>query len=330
MKPYNFFLISVILLLLSGCAMPHRSCSVPSVEATVISGTQLLSDMRHLADDRLAGRKTGTIGNQLAQDFIIERFRQIKLTKYNPEFRHPFKFGSQLNRNGTNLIGWIPGKVHPERYIVVTAHYDHLGTFGSKIYNGADDNASGVATMLQLAERFAEKSPQHSIMFVATDAEEAGLYGAHAFVNNPPIPLENIILNINLDMIAQGGKSKRLYVAGTRKNSHLRPMIDQAASEARVCLKVGHEGKTRSRKGFQTRINWRNASDHAPFNARDIPYLYFGVDPHRHYHQPTDTAHSINPIFFIGAAETIVNAVRHIDDKLPSSSPSAINGSGSR
>ena len=112
------------------------------------------------------------------------------------------------------MVAWLEGTQYPDKYIVITAHYDHLGKSGGKIYNGADDNASGVAAMLSIAEQLRRSRPKHSVIFLATDAEEKGLYGAKAFVQKPPVEISSIRFNLNLDMLAQGGgTSPKLYVS---------------------------------------------------------------------------------------------------------------------
>ena len=119
---------------------------------------------------------------------------------------------------------------------MITAHYDHIGHQDSKVFNGADDNASGVAAMLTLARKIKEVGSNNSVIFVATDAEEKGLWGSKHFVNFPPIKLEDIQYNINLDMVARGEVKNRLYVSGTRKNNILKTLITNASLKLRCLL----------------------------------------------------------------------------------------------
>src|SRR5690606_30456084 len=93
-----------------------------------------------------------------------------------------------------NVVGMVRGTDDPDEYIVVTAHFDHLGRQGNQVYHGADDNASGTAGLIELARYFAAHPPEHSMIFAALDAEEHGLLGARHFVADPPVPLENIVL----------------------------------------------------------------------------------------------------------------------------------------
>ena len=302
-------------LILAGCATNPRNCPTDIQLKNTISQTQLLTDLKTLASDAMAGRKPATQGSLNAQNYITGRFSQIGLSQFNADYKHPFLFGIAKNKRGVNLIGYKPGTGKPGDYIVVTAHYDHLGKSGSRIYNGADDNASGVSAMLAIAEYVKDKSTNHSIIFMATDAEEDGLFGAKEFVKNPPVPLGDIKFNLNLDMVSQGGGGRRLYVAGTRKNPQFIPLIEQLINRANVCLKPGHEGPQKLRGTSIRQPDWRNASDHAPFLRKKIPYLYFGVDLHRHYHEYTDTYENIDPKFFTAATETIVDAFLLIDQR---------------
>lgn len=115
------------------------------------------------------------------------------------------------------MVGYLPGCTYPEHYIAVTAHYDHLGKQGHKIFHGADDNASGVAVMLELASRLSQRCPAYSYIFIATDAEEGGLYGSKAFIAAPPLALNNIVLNLNLDMLGRPDRRGRLYLTGAKR-----------------------------------------------------------------------------------------------------------------
>ena len=330
MKPVIIFFH---LVLLCGCAGQAKICSqqlnlpinnslkndaliyprVLSQDDSAINQTQLLLDLKTLASEAMEGRKPASRGSVNAQNYIASRFKQIQLQSFQPDYKHPFQYGLGDLRHGTNIIGYKPGTEQTNSFIVISAHYDHLGKSGGRIFAGADDNASGVSAMLAIAEYLQDKSTWHSIIFIATDAEEDGLFGAKAFVENPPVSLNEIKLNLNIDMISQGGSGKRLYVAGTKKHCQFKPLINRVANQTMINLKIGHEGK-QHRSGASVREpDWRNASDHAPFSAKGIPYLYFGVDLHRHYHEYTDTFENIDSPFYIAATETILEILLQID-----------------
>lgn len=284
--------------------------SQPGLKGT-IDQHQLLEDLKVIASDQMEGREVGTTGSARAQKYLQERYQAIGLRSLSPNYRLPFTYSN--DKQGINIGGLIIGQHSPQEYIVVTAHYDHLGKSGDRIFNGADDNASGVAAMLSLAEHFVQNPPEHSIIFLATDAEETGLYGSKAFVESSPVPLDSIKFNVNLDMVARGDTGQRLYMAGTRRNKQLRPLIEQAIYQSSVCLKAGHEGKLRRRGASLATTDWDNASDHAPFAKRKIPYLYFGVDLHRDYHKTSDVFERVDPVFYTGAVESILSVVKALD-----------------
>ena len=258
----------------------------------------------------MQGRKPGRRGHELAQSYIRQSFQQAGLEPLQADYSHEFAF-----RGGTakNLIAKIPGKT--DRTFVVTAHYDHLGKKGHRIFNGADDNASGVAAMLEIARQLQPKQLQHTVLFVATDAEESGLYGAKAFLREPPVALQQIQLNINLDMIAYGGRKKRLYLAGGKAFPKLKPVIDQAIEQANLCLKAGHDNKSFN-FNRQYRIDWLRASDHYPFYKQGIPYLFFSGPDHRYYHTQRDTADKIDSNFYTAVVETVLLTIKLADAQL--------------
>ena len=129
------------------------------------------------------------------------------------------------SKSVSNIIGWFPGKIYPNHYLVLTAHYDHLGKRGHRIFNGANDNASGFAALLVLVRYYSKNPPAYNQLFVSPDGEEDGLYGAKYFVENPPVSRSEISLNINMDMLGHGARKKRLYIAGTRNHKHLKSSV---------------------------------------------------------------------------------------------------------
>lgn len=268
---------------------------------------RLVSDLYALADDSLAGRLAGTEGSRAAQRIIVAAFEEGGLTPFAEDYRVPFRFergGDTLV--GSNLVGWIPGKAHRDRFLVVTAHYDHVGVRDGEVYNGADDNASGTAALMAIVRLLAARPLDHSVVVAALDAEEGGLRGARAFVADPPVPLEAIVLNVNLDMISRSEAD--VYVAGTHQYPDLRPVLDAVLPVPPVVLRFGHDAPTESPID-----NWVTQSDHYAFHERGIPFLYFGVEDHPDYHRPSDDAGRIDPVFYAAAVETIWSALGAID-----------------
>ena len=267
-----------------------------------IDGETLLRDLSVIAADSMAGRLAGSDGGRRAGEYLLSRLVESGTVPVGGARRQAFPLwgGTAEGNTGVNVLGMIPGVEYPGRYVVVSAHYDHLGVRGGEIYNGADDNASGSAALPALADYLTSNPPRHSFLFVAFDAEELGLLGARAFVSDPPVPLASILLNVNLDMIGHSAAGE-LYAAGSYHYPALGPLVEEAASEAGVTLLAGHDSPDLS-----ARDDWTELSDHAAFHARGIPFVYFGVEDHENYHRPTDTVDSLTLDFYLDAVETIL------------------------
>jgi Zn-dependent M28 family amino/carboxypeptidase len=283
-----------------------------SPSSRVIDAKQLLRDDETLSADDMQGRGIGTPGGAKAREYIVARFKEAGLKPLNNSYLQPFDFANRNNEkmNGTNVIGYVTGKNNPEKYIVITAHYDHLGIVKDEIYNGADDDASGTAALFALANYFKEKRPSHSIIFVAFDGEESGLRGSGKFLAEPPVKKESIVLNINMDMVAHNDKNE-LYASGTFHYPALKPQLETIAKSAKVKLLIGHD------RPEQKSDDWTNQSDHFAFHQAKIPFIYFGVEDHKDYHKPTDDFVNINQEFYIRAVETILETVKTFDKDLP-------------
>ena len=277
---------------------------------------QAWRDLQILSADQMEGRANGSIGSARAQQYLVDRFTELGLTPHQGDFRQPFRYKSSLfsQRAGVNIVGNLVGCRDQDQYIVVTAHYDHLPVKGRTIYNGADDNASGVAGLLYLAARLAQSCPAYSYVFMATDAEESGLYGAKAWLSAPSVPRQQMILNINLDMIGRGEKRQRLFLAGQRSLPQLRQLPLRQHGKVRLIL--GHDGRSMQGQG-QGAVDWSNASDHAVFRRSGLPFLYFGVDVHPHYHTPKDDWQQISPAFFFSALSLIEQTVLLLESQTP-------------
>ena len=275
-----------------------------------IDADRLMATVTLLADPKFEGRAVGSPGGIAARGVIGERFVSIGLEPIGAGYLVPFTFAGKsatvAEVTGVNVIGLCPGKDASLPVFVVSAHYDHLGVRDGVIYPGADDNASGVAVLLEVAA-YCRKNPfRRSIVFAAFDAEEGGLNGARAFVAKPPIAKDRIALNVNLDMVSRSDK-REIYVAGTYHTPGLKAPLERVAKTARVKLLFGHD-----RPGTGS-DDWTSQSDHGAFHAAKIPFVYFGVEDHADYHKPTDTADKINRGFFVDVAETVLDAVLQLD-----------------
>jgi Zn-dependent M28 family amino/carboxypeptidase len=278
-------------------------------KAQIVNRASLLNDLKILASEKYEGRKTGTKGNIAAAEYIIERFKVIGLRSFNENYKHNFIFKNRKSEEltGTNLIGYIEGKT--DNIIVITAHYDHIGINNSKIYYGADDNASGVSALLQIAEYFKSKKPDNTLYFIAFDAEEMGLQGAYAFLKDPKTDKNMIKLNVNMDMVSHNNKSE-LYAVGTYQTPILKEIIKGSDKNTGINILFGHDIPGTGKD------DWTMQSDQGPFAKENIPFIYFGVDDHKDYHQSTDTFENINPDFFYSATHAILRSIINLDKNI--------------
>lgn len=271
-----------------------------------VDADAIFRDVEILAADEMEGRLTGTEGNRKARAYIVSRFETIGVARAAAGFERPFRFTPRNGdaQTGTNVVGVIRGTRAPDRYLVVTAHYDHIGRRNGVVFNGADDNASGVAALLAVATHFTRDRPEHSILIAALDAEESGLHGATALLDDPPVPVPAMAINVNLDMVGRDA-GNRLFAAGLHHAPFLRPYLEQAAQPP-VHLVFGHDTPG-------TREDWTEDSDHYPFHRAGIPFVYFGVEDAEQQHRATDDAATIERAFLAGAAGTVIDAVRRLD-----------------
>jgi len=277
-------------------------------------------DVVYLASDYLEGRGTGTKGETLAGEYIVNRFKEIGLEaggengSWYQEF--PFKLLSNPHlRNskplkegdGKNVLGYLNNDA--PYTVVIGAHYDHLGmgetgsrhTGEAAIHNGADDNASGVASMLLLAERLKNKIlKKYNYLFIGFSGEEMGLYGSKYFVNNPTIPLESIDALLNMDMIGRLNEEKVLSVNGVGSSPALKEIVKNIAVH-----------------GIQTVTTESGIgpSDHASFYLRDVPVLHFFTGQHLDYHKPADDSHLVNMEGVIQVSDFVMAVIEGLDKR---------------
>lgn len=286
-------------LLLAGVALASLALApLPPKDAD-----RLIEDVRILSADDMQGRLVGTEGSAKARAYIEGRLQAIGVKPmYDAGFDQAFVFSRKgEEQHGTNIVGQVVGTDPTAPVLVISAHYDHLGVKNGQIYNGADDNASGVAGVLAVAEAFKARRPKHTVIFVFFDGEEEGLQGAKAFVAAPPVPLDRMALDLNLDMIGTNGKNE-LYVSGAYAFPWMKARLEAVAADARVKLLLGHDDP---KLGAD---DWSNQSDHWAFGLAGRPWIYFGVEDHPEYHRPSDDFATVPQDFFRNAAATVVAA----------------------
>lgn len=248
----------------------------------ILDSSQIIADLVYFSSDVCTGRLPGTAGHAAARERILWRMRGAGVDSFSSSLVQSFP--STAGAEVKNVIGWIRGTTHPEKYIVLSAHYDHLGKHqNGSTYYGADDNASGVACLLALASYFRKNGHPYSLIFAAFDKEEAQLEGAYRFVNDRVTQgsLQQIRCNLNMDMIARSDNNE-IFVSGIRHAPQFLPLVRELQSKANVRLLMGHDG-------LYPEQDWTGLSDHAAFHQRQVPFLYLGVEDHADYHQPTDT-----------------------------------------
>jgi hypothetical protein len=280
------------LFLLSTAAPSAFGQACPDPAKLTAGQTGPIAVVRYLADDALGGRLAGTREERCAGDYIAQRFAALGLKPagMNNTYFQEFPVASVTNPHapagtGRNVLAVLEGSdpALKNEFVIVGAHYDHLGMgeFGSTatdkrpaIHNGADDNASGVAVMLDVARRLARgPKPARSIVFMAFSGEESGLLGSAHFANNPTVQLSNARAMLNLDMVGRLGQGP-LIVYGIGTATEWEKFVTDAAAREKV-------GVTLQPDGY-------GASDHTSFYLKDIPVLHFFTNVHSDYHNPGD------------------------------------------
>ncbi len=284
--------------LVTACSPQVMSVSPVDVRARPAA---LQSDIAYLASDALEGRLAGTPGNDTAAAFIARRYAALRLRAPLPGYFQSFDalsaeaahLGRTAPRHSQNVVAVVDGSDTRLRgeYIVVGAHYDHLGhstdfaldpEAKDAIRNGADDNASGTAAVMELARIFKARPAKRSVVFVNFSGEELGLLGSHWFADHSPVPLESTVLMVNFDMIGRL-RDDKLIVFGRGTARELTQLVDSLNAE----VADAHFAISGSDDGF-------GPSDHSSFYAKDIPVLHFFTDIHDDYHRATDDADKIN------------------------------------
>ena len=286
--------------------------AAPAPPPPVVQPEQLLEDVRILSADDMEGRRVDTPGSARARAYLIQRLEEIGLEPARGEtYEQPFVFTREGQAfNGVNLLAKVEGTSRSRKTLVVMAHYDHVGVVEGEVFNGADDNASGVAALLAIAQAFVADPPRHDVVFALVDAEEGGMRGSRVLVSDPPMPLTDVALAVNLDMLSRSDRNE-LYVAGASHFPWLKPRLEALAANAPVSLKLGHDTHA-----WGEGQDWTMESDHGAFHEKGVPWVYFGVEDHRDYHSPTDDFATIRQDFFRRSAQTVLDAVRAFDADL--------------
>lgn len=255
-------------------------------EAAEIRRGDLYRHVSFLASDTLEGRGAGSSGGRAASIYLMEELKQMKVAPGGDRDCFAQEFGLEYR----NVLAMVPGRGSlADEIILVGAHYDHVGygrrgnSYGpiGSIHNGADDNASGTAAILEIAEAFAQEADAEgrSILFAWWDAEEIGLVGSEHWLAHPTVRLEDVRVVLNVDMIGRL-REERINVHGARTAAPLRTLLSLANRESNLLLAFDRHHK--------------RDSDHYPFYERRIPYLSVDTGKHEQYHRPTDDVDTLN------------------------------------
>jgi Zn-dependent M28 family amino/carboxypeptidase len=274
-------------------------------------------DIEYLASPALAGRLTGTPQNDSAAAYIARRYQALGLRALSPQYlqhfvaRPPAHSGRSPSLPTENVFAMLPGRdpALAHEYVVVGAHFDHLGTSTEGALDpddkkgvrvGADDNASGTAAVLELARVFAAAPARRSIIFANFTGEELGLLGSAYFVEHLPIPVDSVDAMLNFDMVGRL-KNDRLIVYGVSTAKEMLGVLDTANRAPQ--LKIAAQGD-----GF-------GPSDHSSFYAKNIPVLHFFTDLHDDYHRASDTPDKINAAGEARVVDYAARVLRAIADR---------------
>ncbi|GLS82318.1 M28 family peptidase [Paraferrimonas haliotis] len=296
LKQVTLWALIIGLVSLSGCA--HNNCQLAAVPAW-LDTQQLLEDATQLSDIEMSGREPDTDGSHKAAGYIEKRLKQTGVEPWLGSYRQPFiESGPFVDKTLQNLVGYLPATETTSRYVVVIAHYDHLGQRGFKTFYGADDNASGVAAMLALAEQAAQ-TPKRSrhLIFVASDGEESGLLGAKHFAQTTQDLSIDLVLN--LDMLGRNDGYRKLVVSPSN-HPQVKQQLQQLQARSYGCYRIGHP---QDRRQLQ-RIDYSRSSDQHAFKPYNRPWIFVGGNQHSDWHTQYDTVERFNLDYFNLATAT--------------------------
>ena len=298
------------LALLGAALAPQVACSqraapAPARGEATITEQLIRKHINVIADDSMMGRNTPSRGLDMTASYVAAQFKRLGLKPGGDSGSYIQRYPIKTYSNGTspapslgydqnsapNSVGILVGTdpVLRDEYIVVSAHMDHVGVNGASpkdsIWNGADDDASGTAGVMALAEAFAQAPPKRSMIFLTVSGEEHGLWGSAWFTAHPPVPIGKIVADLNLDMIGRNWKDS-IVVIGVEHS-------DLGATVAKTVLEHPELGITTMRDPWPQE-NFFGRSDHYNFARRGVPAVFFFNGTHVDYHQPSDSPEKID------------------------------------
>ena len=292
-----------------------------------ITKDDLFEHLSVLANDNMKGRLTGSVEQKMAAHYIAKHFADNELMKvanwvndstqiysYFQKFYLKEYFGGRFSPmiNPTpenikskgvmateNVLGLVEGTDKKEEFVLISAHYDHIGTKNGTVYNGADDDGSGIVAMMEIAQAFAKAKkeghpPRRSILFIAFTGEEQGLLGSSYYTNHPLIPLSNIVCDLNIDMVGRIDREHRknhdyLYLVGSDRISKDLHILSENTNKSTLNLELNYKYNAES---DPDQLYYR--SDHFNFATRGIPVIFYTSGLHPDYHESTDDLEKID------------------------------------
>ena len=273
------------------CATNIPSVTIPDIQETKndITIDDFKAHITYLSSDGLAGRSSGTPGDRLAKDYIVNHFTNAggsaeRFVEVQEHYVSKSRLKPKNKVKTYNIIATLPGndKKLKNEYVVIGAHYDSVKNTLGLIHNGADDNGSGTSMILELFEKFAsENNHKRTLVFMAFGGEELGLLGSKHYVNNPTIDLSKVQLMVNLDMVGRMDEENNVQLGGSPSAKNFSSKLHPFFVNSKInIIDLG--------KGIFSR------SDHYNFYKKDIPVLFFFTGIHPDYHTATDDEDKIN------------------------------------
>ncbi len=308
-----------IFLIIGTCATPSHKEKLEKIKngvelveqdlmktySSTITTEELQSHVYLLASDQFEGRASGSKGQKLAAEFLKRYYIKegIKSPEKNDYFQQiPDSFYGSGFLATENVYAYVEGDSKPEEVVIISAHYDHEGIDEKgEIFNGADDDASGTAALMEMAQAFQlakqkGHGPDRSILFLHTTAEETGLQGSRYYSDNPIFPIENTVANLNIDMIGRvdfiherEGVEDYIYVIGSDRLSYELHYLNEAVNASFTQLELDYKYNS---EDDHHRYYYR--SDHYNFASKNVPVIFYFNGEHADYHRVTDTPDKIN------------------------------------
>jgi hypothetical protein len=270
----------------------------------------LEAEVRFLAADELRGRQPGEPEDLVTRMHIAERFACLGLTPVEGSYQQ--EFVDSRGRATANVVGILDGgdPAVAGEIIVIGAHHDHLGVRQGKVYNGANDNASGVATVLAVAQAVRQRPqpPRRTIVFATFGSEELGLEGSYHYADHPPAgrPIEDVVYMINLDMIGTYFNDDQVYAFGSFSGTPARDALDE--------LLPNHPDLTVELGASAVEVEGEGDSDYDAFCQKGIPYLYFFTEDDDCYHRPCDDTDRLDYLHLAAIGQLTAEALLQLAD----------------